>query len=112
MWTVPYNGTDIDIDPLTLDMSSWDDIEQRAGISGLPEMVSALFTFKPTAWRVLYWAGARRTGDPGTYADFRGPNYADILANRTRLDEFSAQVSDLLGVSSDPKDDAAPGSAG
>src|SRR5882757_6748204 len=103
MWTVPFNGTEIDIDPLTLDMSTWDDIEQRAGISGLPEMVSALFTFKPNAWRVLYWAGARRAGDESTFGDFRGPNYAEILANRARLDEFAAQVSALISPDAGPK---------
>lgn len=107
MWTVPYNGADIDIDPLTLDMSSWDDIEQRAGISGLPEMVQALFSFKPNAWRVLYWAGARRAGDQSTFGDFRGPNYGEILSNRGRLEEFANEVKALMSPdAAAPKDDA------
>lgn len=113
MWTVHWQGSDIDLDPLGMDMALFEQIEQKAGISGLPELVTAMGQMKPVAWKALFWAAEKRAGlDPGTFGDYAGPSYRLILSQKEQLDAFGDEFAALVGFdgAADPKAPAGDGS--
>ncbi len=98
MWTVTYNGVELDIDPLNLDMRTFAEMEQRAGFSGYAEFMGRLSNWDPQIWGVLYWAATRRKGiDPGPFGDYEGPTFRDVFAQRERLEESLDEVALFMG---------------
>lgn len=114
MWKVPWLGTEIDLDPLDMDMEQFEQIEQRAGLAGLGELVTAMAKMKPTAWKALFWAAERKAGlEPGSFGDYKGPNFRQILSMKDQLDAFTDEFGALLGIeeAEAPKAPATDGSA-
>lgn len=107
-WLVVWEDKEIDIDPLAFSMADWEQIEQRAGVSGLLDILQPLGRFNPACWKALYWIGARRAGmDPPPFGDFDGPTYRDVLAQKSQIEAFSTAIDELIDG---PKAPATPGS--
>lgn len=95
--TVRWHDMDLAIDPLDFDMSEWELVEQRTGLSGFDEFVEAIKSNKPAAWKAVYWIAVRRHQPDLAYSDFSGPTYADVMSPEAQ-DALAAGADRMIAL--------------